>query len=81
MTVNELVEWCAANKISLDTHIAIRAKDDYFLVDDNVYLDQAYFGNCIEGTEWEEDVGPRDENGDIDYDNMPKVLILDSGNG
>ncbi len=78
MTVQELIDWCAANNVPLDTHIAVRAKDDFLLTEDGVAHDQAYFGNCRAGMKWERENGPRVD-GDIDYENMPKVLILDSG--
>jgi hypothetical protein len=78
VTVQELVDWCKQNEISLDTHIAVRAKDDYFIVEEGVSFDQAYFGNCPEGTLWEDENVPVDEDGEPDYDNMPSLIILDS---
>ena len=75
MTVQELYDWCVQNGVSLDTHIATRCKDDYFITDEKVFLDRAYFGNCSDGSAWER------ENGDPDYENAPKLLILDSGRG
>jgi len=81
MTVQELVDWCNANGVSLDTHIAVRAKDDYFITDEKVYMDRAYFGNCSDGSKWECENVPEDENGDLDYDNAPELLILDSERG
>lgn len=77
MTVQELVDWCQENGVSLDTVIAVREKDDHFVSD--VYLDQAYFGNCRIGTEWERENIPRDEHGDLDYDQAPQMLIIDTG--
>jgi len=83
MTVQELVDWCNANDISLDTQIAVRAKDDYFIDETCLELDVPYFGNSREGEEWMEENAPRDEDGEIDYDSseMPEFLILDSGRG
>lgn len=81
MTLQELIEWCDANGVSRDTHIALRAKDDYILTLDGVSTSVAYFGNCSEGMAWENENAPRDEDGEIDYDNMPEVLILDSFSG
>jgi hypothetical protein len=80
MTLKELVDWCNLNNVSLDTHIAVRAKDDYFITLDSVSHDQAYFGNCREGTEWEKDNIPLVD-GEPDYDNAPKLIVLDSGRG
>ena len=81
MTVQELYDWCVQNGVSLDTHIAVRCKDDYFITDEKVYTDAAYFGNCGDGSDWERDNLPVDENGDPDYENAPELLILDSGRG
>ena len=81
MTVQELIDHCNKNDISLDTQIALTAKDDYMLTEDKVYLGKPYFGNCNDGTEWEETKAPRDEDGDVDYDNMPNWLMLDTGKG
>ena len=81
MTIQELINFCTANEISLDTHVALRAKDDYLLVPRHVSLDSAYFGNCHDGGELIERIAPRDAEGDIDYDNIPDFLILDTGRG
>lgn len=81
MTVQDLVDWCIENNVSLNTHIAVRVKDDYFITEEKVYLDTAYFGNCSDGSKWERENVPEDENGDLDYDNAPELLILDSGRG
>lgn len=81
MTIQELIDWCKTNEVDLNTHIALRAKDDYLLMGRRVYLDRAYFGNCENGRELEDKLAPRTEDGDIDYDNVPDVLILDTGRG
>lgn len=81
MSVQELVDWCVANDVSLDTHIALRAKDDYFLTEDKVYEGSGYFGNSAEGWKWQKANSPIDEDGEPDYDKTPSVLILDTGRG
>ncbi len=81
MTIQGLINFCEKEGISLDTHIALRAKDDYLLTKDNAYLDTAYFGNCEAGSKWQKKNMPKDENGDPDYENAPKLLILDTGRG
>lgn len=81
MTIQELVNFCNKNNISLDTQLAVRSKDDYFLTKDAVYLDRAYFGNSQAGSDWEKNVAKVDDDGDIDYDSVPDVLILDSFSG
>ena len=78
MTVQDLVDWCNANGVSLDTHIAVRSKDDFFITEEKVYLDCPYFGNCSDGAVWERENIPENEDGDLDYGNAPKLLILDS---
>jgi hypothetical protein len=80
MTVQELVEWCKLNGVDLNTHIAVRAKDDFFITHDSVSHDQAYFGNCHEGSKWEKKNIPLID-GELDYDNAPKLIVLDSGRG
>lgn len=80
MTVQELVQWCNDNGVSLDTHIAARAKDDYFITSESLSMDQAYFGNSNEGMDWERKVAPRID-GEIDWENIPKVLILETYSG
>jgi hypothetical protein len=79
MTVQELVDWCKRNNLSLDTPIALRSKDDYLLTAGNAYTDTPYFGNCREGTKWEDSI--KDDNGDIDFENYPQFLILDTFKG
>lgn len=81
MTIQELVDWCKANDVSLDTQVALRAKSDYLLTEDSLYFDTPYFGNCREGSDWVERNGPRDENGDVDCDNLPNFLIMDTFSG
>jgi hypothetical protein len=83
MTVQELVDYCNENGISLDTHIAMNAKDDYMLTKDSISLGRPYFGNCSDGSEFEKNHYPRDEHGDIDYDSedVPKFLVLYTGVG
>lgn len=76
MTVQELLDYCNAQGISLDTQIALTAKDDYMLTEDGVSLGRPYFGNCFTGSQYEEKHYPRDKNGDIDYDNSPEFLML-----
>jgi len=82
MTVQELVEYCNSNNIPLDTQLAIRAKDDYFVSSDghSVYTDSVYFGNCREGEDWMSNNAPRDVDNYIDYGAV-KFLILDTGRG
>lgn len=80
MTVQDLLDWCKANNVSLDTSIALREKDDYLLVPRNITLDTPYFGNCPnDGQEYLDDITPCDENGDLDYDKAPKFLVLGTG--
>ena len=81
MTIQELIDHCKENNIPLDTNIALTAKDDYMLTKDLVAMGKPYFGNCINGSIWERDNAPRDENDEIDYDNMPNWLMLDTGRG
>jgi len=82
MTVQELVNFCVANGIDLNsTHIALRAKDDYLLTADKVSLDKTYFGNCRDGDALMEKIAPRDADDEIDYDNAPQFLVLDTGRG
>jgi len=80
MTVEELVQYCEANGISLKTPIALRAKDDYLLVEENIETgDHPYFGNCDNGGDWLRENAPKTPDGDIDFDNLPLFLILDTG--
>jgi hypothetical protein len=81
MTVQELVNFCAANGIDLSTHIALRAKDDYLLTAGKVSLDKTYFGNCRDGDALLEKIAPRDDDGEVDYDNAPQFLVLDTQRG
>jgi hypothetical protein len=81
MTIQDLINLCNEKGISLDTQIALRAKDDYLLTESSISLDIAYFGNCQAGSKWEDENLPRDENGDKDYDKAPEILILDTGRG
>ena len=81
MTAQELVDFCVVNGIDLNTHIALRAKDDYLLTADKVSLDKTYFGNCRDGDALIEKIAPRDADGEIDYDNSPQFLVLDTGRG
>lgn len=79
MTVQELVDYCNREGVSLDTQIVLRTKDDYFLTEEKVSTsDYAYFGNCSEGQDWERNSAPKNENGEPDWDNwkMPELLIL-----
>lgn len=76
MTVQELVDYCNSKGISLDIQIALTAKDDYMLTPDGVELGRPYFGNCHDGTTYEQENYPRDEDGEIDYDNSPLFLML-----
>lgn len=81
MTIQELINWCQANDVSLDTHIALRAKDDYLLTRDKLNLGSPYFGNCADGEYLIRQLAPRDDEGDILYDSVPDFLILDTGRG
>ena len=82
MTVKDLMDWCYANGVNpMEVQIACRAKDDYFITPQGVYLDTPYFGNSREGEEWIRNNAPRDENGDIDYNHLPDFLILDTFSG
>ena len=76
MTVQELVDWCAENKVSLSNNIAVRCKDDYFLTPCGVSVDVAYFGNCRAGTKWENKVLPLDADGYPDHEKAPPCIIL-----
>jgi len=76
MTIQELIDYCEKNSIPLDTHIALTSKDDYMLTEDDISLGIPYFGNCHDGSKYEQKHYPRDEDGDIDYDNAPKFLML-----
>ena len=77
MTIQEFIDYVENNNISKDIHIAIRAKDDYLLTEDKVYLDKPYF-NYID-PDWAKDNLPISNN-EIDWDNLPNFLILDSEN-
>lgn len=80
MTVQELIDWCAANGLGLDTPIAISDKDDYLLTEDNVRVDShPYFGNCAAGENYLEEHAPKTEDGNVDYDNLPAFLVLSTG--
>jgi hypothetical protein len=80
ITVQGLLDWCLANNVSLDTPITLRSKDDFLLVEENIDLDSnPYFGNCENGDAFLNKVAPRDEDGDIDYENLPTFLILRTG--
>ena len=82
MTIQELIDWCKANDVSLDTPIAIRDKDDFLLVESNIRIgDPPYFGNCPNGDDYLASIAPRDEDGDIDYESedFPDFLILSTG--
>lgn len=81
MTIQELVDWCTANGIGLDTEIALRAKDDYFVTYASLSLDKPYFGNSPEGGEWIRMNVTLDEDGYPDFDKLPNFLILDTGRG
>lgn len=81
MNVQQLIDHCNANGISLQTEIALRAKDDYLLTVDKISMDRPYFGNCSDGSKWESENTPRDADGEIDWDNMPSLLILDTQQG
>lgn len=80
MTIQELLDWAKAHHVGLDTHIALRDKDDYLLVKGNISLDSnPYFGNCSNGDALLEKIAPRDANGDIDYGKLPPFIILSTG--
>ncbi|WP_407305372.1 hypothetical protein [Acinetobacter sp.] len=79
MTVQELISWCIENDVSLETHIALRAKDDYLLTADKLAVGNPYFGNCNDGEELVSIIAPRTADDEIDYDNVPGFLILDTG--
>lgn len=81
MTIQELLEYCQRYEISLNTHIALRSKDDYLLVPYQIHLGDAYFGNCEDGSKLVQEIAPRDPDGDIMWDNVPHFLILDTGRG
>lgn len=76
MTLNELIKHCQDNGVSFDTQIAIRSKDDYLLTESKIYMDNPYFGNCGDGSNWQEETYPVDEEtGERQYH---EVLILDT---
>lgn len=80
MTIQELIDWCNANDVPLDTQLAVSSKDDYLVVEDRFRFDKnPYFGNCEFGTDWENENMPRDKNGDIDYESkdLKDFLIID----
>ena len=80
MTLQELITWCKSNNVSLDTPIAIRDKDDFLLTKDNIDAHSApYFGNCREGEAYLRAHAPRDADGEVDYENLPRFLILGTG--
>jgi hypothetical protein len=77
MTVQELIDYCKKNNISLDTQIAITAKDDYLLHEERISIGNSpYFGNCSYGRDWEKKNLPLDEDGDIDFEKMPNFLMF-----
>ncbi len=81
MTLNELLKWCDERGVSPDTQIAMRADDDYFLTDAAVSLSKTppYFGNSQAGEDWIKNNVPRDVDDEIDYDQCPPFIILDTG--
>lgn len=81
MTIQQFIDWCTKNKIDFNTNMAVRAKDDYLLVKDNIYMDAPYFGNCQEGEKCMSKIAPKDKYGEIDWDNAPPFLILDTRQG
>ena len=81
MTVQELVDWCQTNGVSLDTQVALRAKDDYFLTGESLYFDRPYFGNCGNGSDWVEENCPRDDDGCPDTEKLEDFLIMDTFSG
>jgi len=76
ITIDDLVKWAKENDIPTDKPLAIRAKDDYMLALDDVYLDQPYFGNCRDGSHWQDENFPVDD----DTGDRPEhtVIILDA---
>lgn len=80
MTLQQLIDWCKAKGVDMNTPIAIRDKDDYLLVEDNIIVEaRPYFGNCSNGEEYLQAHAVRDANGDIDYDNLPDFIVLGTG--
>lgn len=75
MLVGNLIEYLQT--LDPTMIVAIRAKDDYLLTPNKVYVSQhgAYFGNCYDGMEWEDANATYDEDGEMKpYD----CLIFDS---
>lgn len=78
MTLQELINWCAANDVSLDTPIVLREKDDFLLVQENISTDEnPYFGNCPNGDEYFDKIAPRNDDGEREK----KVAFLVLGTG
>lgn len=78
MTVQQLIAWCLKNNISLDTPIALRDKDDFLLVEDNISTDDhPYFGNCPYGDAYLDKISPRNDDGEREK----KVTFLILGTG
>jgi len=79
MTVQELLNWCTSNSVPLDTHIVLSDKDEFLLVEENVrFDDNAYFGNCRNGTALLNKIAPLDEETG-ERENQPKFLLLGTG--
>lgn len=77
MTVEELVKWCEKEGVSLQTPIAFRSKDDYYIRAEDLYMGKPYFGNSQHGEEWINNNVPRDADGDTDYEKIPDFIIVD----
>ena len=80
-TVKDLIEYLKTLDESMI--IALRAKDDYLLTKDKISISEhgAYFGNCRNGSDWEDSNLKRNADGDPDYENMPACLIFDTERG
>ena len=80
MTLYELMDWATRNGVSFDTPIAIAHKDDYLLTEDKIRLSNSpYFGNCRDGGAYLNRVAPKNEDGDVDYENLPTFIMLSTG--
>jgi hypothetical protein len=77
MTKEELIK--LIEPFPNNIHIAIRAKDDFLLMEDMVYTDLPYFGNCSNGTELQDEMCYDEESDEINYEKTPAFIIFDSG--
>lgn len=81
MTLQELIDWAAANDVPLTAPIAIRHKDDVLLVEKSLSTDyQPYFGNCPHGDAYIKSLKLKEDPETGEYlEPGPKFLMLGTG--